>query len=102
MVEWCFGGAITLLQALASGLWGVADGSYPTVIALAKKLGCHPDMMGRHMRRMKKAGLVIRVKPEDADERSKYYQIPAEFRSTQPDGRRVLDFGCLLLRFDLE
>jgi biotin operon repressor len=79
----------------------LADGSFPSVMVLAKKLDCHPDMMGRHLQRLKKAGLVIRVNPgEQADQRSKYYQIPAEFRSTLPDGTRVLDFGKVVLRFE--
>ena len=78
----------------------LADGSYPPVITLAKKLGCHPDQMGRHLQRMRKAGLLIRVNPGDeADQRAKYYQIPAAFRSSQPDGTRVLDFGSVVLRF---
>lgn len=78
----------------------LADGSYPPVISLAKKLGCHPDQMGRHLQRMKKAGLLVRVNPGDeADQRAKYYQIPAAFRSSQPDGTQVLDFGCVMLRF---
>lgn len=79
----------------------LADGSYPPVIHLAKKLDCHPDMMGRHLQRMHKVGLLVRVKPADnADRRSKYYQIPAEFRATLPDGRRILDFGACALIFD--
>lgn len=78
----------------------LADGSYPPVITLAKKLGCHPDQMGRHLQRMRKAGLLIRVNPgEEADQRAKYYQIPAAFRSGLPDGTRVLDFGSVVLRF---
>lgn len=78
----------------------LADGSYPALSTLAGKLDCHPDMMGRHLRRMKKAGLVIRVQPEDGDLRNKHFQIPPEFRSTLPDGQRVLDFGCVVLRFE--
>jgi DNA-binding transcriptional ArsR family regulator len=78
----------------------LADGAYPPLTTLARKLDCHPDMMGRHLQRMKKAGLVIRVRPEDSDLRAKYFQIPAEFRSTHTDGRRVLDFGCVVLRFE--
>ena len=35
-----------------------------------------------------------------ADQRAKYYQIPSEFRSTLPDGTRVLDFGRVVLRFE--
>jgi biotin operon repressor len=78
----------------------LADGSFPSVMVLAKKLDCHPDMMGRHLQRLKKVGLVICVNPgEEADQRSKYYQIPTEFRSTLPDGTRVLDFGKVVLRF---
>lgn len=44
----------------------LADGSYPSVMVLAKRLDCHPDMMGRHLQRLKKAGLVIRVNPGEA------------------------------------
>lgn len=74
----------------------LADGSFPSVMVLAKRLDCHPDMMGRHLQRLKKAGLVIRVNPgEQADQRSKYYQIPTEFRSTLPDGRRWLLHAAL-------
>ena len=79
----------------------LADGSYPPVITLAKRLSCHPDQMGRHLQRMKKAGLLVRVNPgEDSDQRAKYYQIPAAFRSSLPDGTRVLDFGSVVLRFE--
>ncbi|MBL9116099.1 MAG: helix-turn-helix transcriptional regulator [Verrucomicrobiaceae bacterium] len=79
----------------------LADGSYPPVIQLAKKLGCHPDQMGRHLQRMKKAGLLIRVRPTgDPDMRSKHYQIPSQYRQTLPDGVRVLDYGTVVLRFE--
>jgi DNA-binding transcriptional ArsR family regulator len=77
----------------------LADGSHPPVLALAKKLGCHPDQMGRHLQRLRKAGLVIEVRAEGTDKRSRYYQVPKEFRSTLPDGQRVLDFGSVVLRF---
>ena len=50
---------------------------------------------------MKKAGLLVRVNPgDDADQRAKYYQIPVAFRSSLPDGTRVLDFGSVVLRFE--
>lgn len=99
------GAALIILRAMTDPvrhavLRELADGSYPSVMVLAKKLDCHPDMMGRHLQRLKQAGLVVRVNPgEEADQRSKYYQIPAEFRSAQPDGTRVLDFGSVVLRF---
>lgn len=101
------GAALVVLRAITDPMRHavfreLADGSFPSVIVLAKRLDCHPDMMGRHLQRLKKAGLVIRVNPgEEADQRSKYYQIPADFRSTQPDGTRVLDFGKVVLRFEV-
>ena len=100
------GAPLVILRAITDPVRHVvlrelADGSFPSVMVLAKKLDCHPDMMGRHLQRLKKVGLVIRVNPgEEADQRSKYYQIPAEFRSTLPDGTRVLDFGACVLRFE--
>ncbi|MBL9131524.1 MAG: helix-turn-helix transcriptional regulator [Verrucomicrobiaceae bacterium] len=88
--------------ACYAALRELADGKYATVVALARKAGCHPDQMGRHLRRMRKAGLVMRVNPgERADQRSKYYQVPPEFRSTLPDGTRVLDFRSVVLRFEV-
>ena len=96
---------LTVLRAVSDPmrlavLKELADGSYPPVMSLAKKLHCHPDMMGRHLQRLLKAGLVRRVNPgQEADQRSKYYQIPLEFRSTLPDGTRVLDLGHCVLRF---
>ena len=79
----------------------MAEGSVPSVMVLAKRLGCHPDMMGRHLQRLQKAGLLIRVNPgKEADQRSKYYQIPSTFRQVAPDGTRVLDFGSVVLRFE--
>ena len=77
----------------------LSDGSYPAVKDLAAKLGCHPDQMGRHLQRMCKAGIVMEVRATEADKRSRYYMVPKEFRSTMPDGTRVLDFGKVVLRF---
>lgn len=78
----------------------LSDGSYPAVKDLAAKLGCHPDQMGRHLQRMCKAGIVMEVRATEADKRSRYYMVPKEFRSTLPDGTRVLDFGKVMLRFE--
>lgn len=97
-------GALAVLKAVAvpvryAVLRELADGSYPPVIDLAKKVDCHPDLMGRHLKLLQKVGLVVRVKmEEDSDGRSKYYQIPAEFRQVLPNGERVLDFGSVVLR----
>ena len=78
----------------------LADGAYHTVTALAKRADCHPDLMGRHLRRLRKAGLIRRVNPGDeADGRNKYYQIPREYCSQLPDGTRVLDYRSVVLRF---
>lgn len=99
-------GALEVLKAVAvpkryAVLKELADGSYPAVIQLAKKLGANPDLMGRHLKLLQKAGLVVRVRDgNDSDGRSKYYQIPERFRSVTPDGGRVLDFGSVKLRLD--
>jgi DNA-binding transcriptional ArsR family regulator len=96
-------GALEVLKAVAvpmryAVLRVLADGSYPPVVDLAKKVGCNTDLMGRHLKLMQKAGLVVRVR--DSDGRSKYYQIPSQFRSLTPEGGRVLDFGSVVLRLD--
>lgn len=78
----------------------LADGSRPAVMDLAKRLGCHPDQMGRHLRRLSRAGLIRRIKVEDGDGRSRYYQIHPAYRRTLPDGRRELDYGVVALRFE--
>lgn len=77
----------------------LADGSRPAVMDLAKRLDCHPDQMGRHLRRLSRAGLIRRIKVEDGDGRSRYYQIHPTYRRTLTDGRRELDFGNIVLRF---
>jgi DNA-binding transcriptional ArsR family regulator len=78
----------------------LADGSRPAVMDLAKRLDCHPDQMGRHLRRLSRAGLIRRIKVEDGDGRSRYYQIHSAYRCTLPDGRWELDYGVVALRFD--
>lgn len=101
-------GPLQVLKAVAvpmryAVLKELADGSYPPVITLAKKLGCHPDLMGRHLKVLQKVGLLVRVDTgEDGDGRAKHYQMPAEFRSKLPDGTRVLDFGSVVLRLSAE
>lgn len=77
----------------------LADGSRPAVMELAKRLGCHPDQMGRHLRRLSRAGLIRRIKVEDGDGRSRYYQIHPTYRRTLPDGRQEVDYGAVVLRF---
>lgn len=78
----------------------LANGSRPAVMDLAKRLGCHPDQMGRHLRRLSRAGLIRRIKVEDGDGRSRYYQIHPAYRRTLSDGRQELDYGVVALRFE--
>ena len=51
--------------------------------------------MGKHMKVLRRALLVRRVKSADADGRWKEFQIPPAFRATAG----VLDFGGCTLRF---
>lgn len=97
--------ALEILKAAAEPvrhavLQELSDGSYPTQIQLAKQLDCHPDLMGRHLRRLRRAGMILRVNPgEEADQRASHHQIPQKFHSTMPDGTHVVDYGHLVLRF---
>jgi DNA-binding transcriptional ArsR family regulator len=86
-----------------AALSALADGSYRTITALARRADCHPDLMGRHLRRLRKAGLVRRVNPgEEADGRNKYFQIPRDYCRQLPDGTRELDYQTIVLRFPPE
>jgi DNA-binding MarR family transcriptional regulator len=99
------GSAKVIATALAEPIrWTIlgllADGSYPPVLDLARRLKCPPDQMGRHLRWLYQAGLIQRVRAEGADKRCIYYQIHPAYRRTLPDGRREVDYGPLVLRFD--
>jgi hypothetical protein len=55
--------------------------------------------MGRHLQRLKKAGLVRSVLAPGADKRCLYYQIHPACRRALPDGRLEVDYGPVVLRF---
>ena len=81
-------------------LRALAGGEVLSLIGMAKQLKVHPDTMGKHVKVMRRAGLIRRVKQEDGDGRSKYFYIGSECRPASLDGRRTLDFGSCVLRLD--
>ena len=72
----------------------MANGEVLTIAGMARRLKAHPDTMGKHVKALRRAGILRRVKKEDADGRVKEFQIPAEFRVTAG----VLDFGVCTVR----
>ena len=80
-------------------LRALADGSHLTVQMLAKRAGCHPDLMSRHLAKLRRAGLVRQVHPDGGNRRYHHYEIPAAYRREGPAGRREIDYGVVALRF---
>ena len=94
----------TLLKMLGERMrWRVlrvlADGSQPSVQDLARRTGCHSDLMSRHLKRMRLAGMIREVRSPTGNRRYHHYEVPAEYRHTTPNGRRVIDYGAVVLRF---
>ena len=89
---------VAVLKALADPVryrvLKVMAGQPVTIAGLAKKLKVHPDTMGKHMKVLRRALVVRRMKSEDADGRWKLFHIPPACRPAPG----VLDFGCCTLR----
>ena len=95
---------VRLLEAIADpvryeALRTLATGLYLTPLDLSKKVQVSHDNMAKHMRLLKARGAVQLVRPENADGRAQYYQIPARFRQTTDTGRPLLDYGVCVIRF---
>jgi DNA-binding transcriptional ArsR family regulator len=92
-------GVLEVLKALADPVrlrvvQMMARGEVLTVIGMAKRLKVHPDTMGKHLKVLRRAKLVRKVKTEGADGRTKEFQISAAARAVAGE----LDFGGVLLR----
>ena len=77
---------LPLLKALADPvryrlLTEMAGGAVLTVAGMARRLQAHPDTIGQHVKVLRRAGTLRRVKREDADGRVKEFQIPPEYRT---------------------
>ncbi len=77
----------------------LATGQHRGVTEMAHQLRVSRQMMGRHLSKLEQVGVLERVSPgPKADGRARRYQIPPSFLTHQPDGTRVLDCGCVVLR----
>jgi DNA-binding transcriptional ArsR family regulator len=99
-----FPNPVRLLEAIADpvryeALRTLATGLYLTPLDLSKKVQVSHDNMAKHMRLLKARGAVQLVRPENADGRAQYYQIPQRFRQTTDTGRPLLDYGVCVIRF---
>lgn len=99
-----FPNPVRLLEAIADpvryeALRTLATGLYLTPLDLSKKVQVSHDNMAKHMRLLKDRGAVQLVRPENADGRAQYYQIPQRFRQTTETGRPLLDYGVCVIRF---
>ena len=93
--------ALTVLKALADPvryelLKAMAGGEVLTVIGMARRLKAHPDTIGKHVKVLRRARVIRRVKSEGADGRVKEFQIPKECRQVP----RELDFGVCVVRLE--
>ena len=70
-------------------LLALANGEPQTISEVAAAAGCEYDNAIRHLRILKRAGLVVQ-------ERGKLYQIPKKYLATADAGS--VDFGHCLLR----
>lgn len=99
-----FADPVRLLEAIADPvryevLKDLASGSYYTPSDLAKRHRVAVDNMSKHLRVLRARGAVHLVRPEKADGRAQYYQIPQRFRQTTDTGRPLLDYGVCVIRF---
>jgi len=77
----------------------LADGTSLSVADLAGQLGRTAELTSKHLKVMRDARLIVGVDSPDGDGRKQFYQIPAPFRTRDAAGKRMLDFGAMLLRF---
>ena len=76
----------------------LAAGTPLPVNELAARLGRAQDLIGKHLRVLRDARMIIAVEPPGSDGRKLYHEIPAPFRTRDAAGRTALDFGAVVLR----
>ena len=70
-----------------------------SITDLAERLGKEPDLIAKHLRVMRAARVVMPANQPGQDGRKLFHAVPAPFVSRDAEGRRVLDFGAVALRF---
>lgn len=77
----------------------LAAGTALNVQMLAKRLGRDPDLISKHLRVLREARAIERVRPPDTDGRQQFYQVPQGTLRTLPDGTREVDWQVAVARF---
>lgn len=66
---------------------------------LAARLGRDPDLISKHLRVLREARVIERVRPPGTDGRQRYHQVPPGTLRTLPDGTREVDWQVAVARF---
>lgn len=78
----------------------LAEGEPIPVLKLASRLGRTADNIAKHLRVLRSARLVRLVAVPGQDRRQQFHEMPALFRAQDAAGKRLLDFGVIVLRLD--
>jgi len=77
----------------------LAAGEALNVQMLAARLKRDPDLISKHLRVLREAGAIQRVRPPDTDGRQQFHQLPPGTLRTLPDGTHEVDWQVALARF---
>ena len=77
----------------------LAAGVALKVQMLATRLGRDPDLISKHLRVLREARVIERVRPPDSDGRQQFHQLPPGTLRTLPDGTREVDWQVAVARF---
>jgi DNA-binding transcriptional ArsR family regulator len=77
----------------------LAAGAALNVRMLAGRLKRDPDLISKHLRVLREARAIVRVRPPGADGREQFYQVPEGTLRTLPDGTHEVDWQVAVARF---
>lgn len=67
---------------------------------LAARLQRPADLLSKHLRVLREARVLRIVTPPGVDGRKQFHEVPSLFFTRDAAGKRVLDFGSVLLRLE--
>jgi len=77
----------------------LAAGTALNVQMLAGRLGRDSDLISKHLRVLREARVIERVRPPGSDGRQQFHQLPPGTLRTLPDGTREVDWQVAVARF---
>ena len=77
----------------------LSKGEALNVQMLAARLGRDPDLISKHLRVLRAARVIERVRPPDTDGRQHFHQLPPGILRILPDGTREVDWQVEVARF---